>query len=99
MIARFSNDKELNKFKKIFISTGATYDDEIENTSKICKNSSTIFYIVSRFIRHFLKTLIWRESNTLKNFQVKLGILITLCLIINLKILHHWQPFILALNT
>jgi sialic acid synthase SpsE len=29
--------KELNKFKKVFISTGATYDDEIENTAKICK--------------------------------------------------------------
>ena len=35
--ASFPMIKELNKFKKIFISTGATYDDEIENTSKICK--------------------------------------------------------------
>ena len=35
--ASFPMINELNKFKKIFISTGATFDDEIENTSKICK--------------------------------------------------------------
>jgi sialic acid synthase SpsE len=67
--------KQLNKFKKVFISTGATYDDEIENTSKICKklNYNVIFLHCVTIYPTLPKNFNLARINYLKKFSSEIG--------------------------
>ena len=62
-----------NKFRNIIVSTGATYDDEIDKTSKILKNKNYSFLHCVTIYPTPLNQLHLKRINYLKKYTNKVG--------------------------
>ena len=62
-----------NKFRNIIVSTGATYDNEIDKTSKILKNKNYSFLHCVTIYPTPLNQLHLKRINYLKRYTKKVG--------------------------